>query len=230
MSIATLVSIVIPTYQAAPFLERCLLSIQKQSHRNVEVIVVDQQSADATTAIAREFGARVVTLPKPTFYSPPTKSRNAGARESKGDILYHLDSDMELSSALVEEIVKIFAADERTGALIVHEENRTRGFWSKAKAFERRCYWGNDRIESARVVRRSIFEAVGGYDESISSGEDFDIQKRYQEVASVGFCSNVVYHDLRLLSLRRTLKKKFDYGKSAHLYFSKRPESATAIV
>src|SRR6267143_1222929 len=230
MSTDTLVSIIIPTFNAASFLEACLLSIRKQTHRNIEVVVVDQESTDATKSIATSFGTTFITLRKPDFYSPPTRSRNAGARESTGAILYHLDSDMELSPALVEEIVRVFTDDERVGALVVHEEDRTKGFWSKAKAFERRCYWGNDNIESARAVRRSVFEQVGGYDESINSGEDFDIHRRYKDVTRVGFCTNVVYHNLGTLNLRRALGKKYSYGKTARVYFRKHSVSGGSIL
>src|SRR5205807_970926 len=111
-------------------------------------------------------------------------------------------------------------------ALIVHEEDRTKGFWSKCKALERRCYWGNDNIESARAVRREIFEKVGGYDESINSGEDFDIHRRYKRVGKIGFCDNVVYHNLGSLNFRKTISKKFNYGKTAAAYFNKHQEES----
>ncbi len=230
MSADVLVSIIIPTYNAASFLEACLFSIQRQTYKNIEVLLVDQESTDATRTIASKFATRFLTLPKPKFYTPPTKSRNTGARESKGEILYHLDSDMELSPALIEEIASTFRDDDQVGALIIHEEDRTRGFWSKAKAFERKCYWGNDNIESARAVRRSVFQAVGGYDEGISSGEDFDIHRRYKRVTQIGFCSQVVYHNLGALSLGRTLSKKYNYGKTASLYFKKHSESGPSIL
>lgn len=225
-----LVSIIIPTYNAAAHLEACLQSIRRQTYKNIEIIVVDQESIDSTKAVALKFATKVITLPKPDFYTPPTRSRNSGARVSEGEILYHLDSDMDLSPALVEEIVDIFSGDAHLGALIVHEEDRTSGFWSKAKAFERRCYWGNDKIESARAVRRSVFERVGGYDEHISSGEDFDIHRRYKEVTNIGFCQNVVIHNLGTLSLSRTLTKKFNYGKTADLYFRKHSVTGFSIL
>ena len=156
------VSIIIPTFNSEAHIGRCLTSIKKQTYKNIEVLVVDQDSKDATEKIAHDFGARVIRVKKPKFYSPPSKSRNIGAKEAKGQIFYHLDSDMQLSKGLIKEAVEFFDKQQNIGALIVHEEDLTNGFTSKCKALERRCYWGNDNIESARIVRRTIFQKIHG--------------------------------------------------------------------
>lgn len=224
------VSIIIPTFNSEEHIGKCLTSIKNQSYKKIEILVVDQESIDNTEKIASDFGAKVIRVKKPKFYSPPSKSRNIGAKSAKGQILYHLDSDMQLSRGLLEEVVKILDKQQNTGALIVHEKDLTKGFASKCKALERRCYWGNDNIESARIVRKTIFQKIHGYDESISSGEDFDIHRRYKKDCNVRFCKNVVYHDLRNLSFARTLTKKFNYGKTASTYFKKSGQSGSSIL
>lgn len=225
-----LVSVIIPTKNSADTLEACLKSIKNQTYQNIETIIVDQSSTDDTTKIAKRYGAKIVSLPPPKFYSPPTKSRNTGAQESKGEILYHIDSDMELSPKLIEEIVHRFEKNKHTIALVIHEEDQTRGFWSRCKALERRCYWGNDNIESARAVRREIFEKVHGYDEKINSGEDFDIHRRYKKEGGIEFCENVIYHNLGTLNFQKTLSKKFNYGRTGSAYFEKQQTSGQSIV
>jgi arabinofuranan 3-O-arabinosyltransferase len=226
----TLVSIIIPTYNAGRVLGACLESIERQSHRQVEVVVVDQESTDGTAEIARAAGASVITLPPPDFYSPPSRSRNAGAAAARGEILYHLDSDMRLTPSLLGEAVARFHEEPDCGALIVPEHDIATGYWARCKALERRCYRGNDAIESARIVRRAVFQAVGGYDERISSGEDFDIHRRYKAVARVGWCRQVVEHDLGRLTLGRTIAKKFEYGKTASAYFVKHQSSGGSLL
>lgn len=225
-----LVSVIIPTKNSAKAIESCLKSIQNQSYKNIEIIVVDQESKDGTGKIASQFGGRVITVPRPKFYTPPSTSRNIGAKEAKGEILYHLDSDMKLSRGLIKEIVNRFSKDSKFGALIVHEKDVVGGFWSKCKALERRCCWGNDRLESARVVKKSIFEKVGGYDINISSGEDFDIHRKYKNYGEIGFCKNVVYHNIRNLTFAKQIKKKYNYGKTAKVYFNKHQGSGFSIV
>ncbi len=225
-----LVSIIIPTYNSASKINACINSIKSQTYSNIETIVVDQSSSDKTQHIAKAKGAKIIVLPKPDFYSPPTKSRNEGAKVAQGVILYHLDSDMQLSPKLIEETVDIFKSNKSIGALIVHEEDKPKGFWGKCKAMERRCYWGDDRIESARVVRKEIFIKVGCYDENINSGEDFDIHRRYKKVTKIGFCKNLAHHDLGEINFRRTLWKKFNYGKTAQAYFSKHKETGPSLL
>ncbi len=216
-----LVSLIIPTYNSERHIIKCITSIQNQTYKNIEIIVVDQSSTDKTLEKTKKFKIKHIKLSPPKFYTPPTVSRNAGAKIAKGSILIHIDSDMRLSNGLVEEVVDRLEDNKKLGALVIHEKDLTKGFWSQCKAFERRCYWGNMNIESARAVRRSLFTEVGGYDESLSSGEDFDIHSRYMQKSQVEFCRNVLYHDLGELKFITMIRKKYNYGKTASKYFSK---------
>ena len=225
-----LVSIIIPTRNEERNIEKCLSSIKDQGYQNIEVIVVDQESGDKTLAIAKRFKAQIVSVPYPGFYTPPSKSRNIGAKRSKGEFLYHLDCDMRLSKNLLREAVDKFSLDPKLGALIVHENDLAKGFWGRCKTLERRCCWGNDRLESARIVRRKIFEKIGGYDEKISSGEDFDIHRRYKNHGRIGFCQGTVFHELGQLSFRKQIRKKYSYGKTASVYFNKHHESGFSVI
>lgn len=222
------ISIIIPTFNSAQYIDSCLSSIKNQSYRNVEVIVVDQQSCDDTVKIAKRYNAKIISVPRPAFYSPPSKSRNIGAKAAKGEIFYHLDSDMEVTQHLLQEISDKIS--NGFSALIVYEEDITKGFWSKCKSLERLCYRGDENIESARAVRAEIFKKIGGYNESISSGEDFDIQRRYKEVCTVAFCTNLCHHNLVTLYFWRDIYKKYNYGKTASKYFTATKHSGTSIV
>lgn len=220
-----LISIIIPTFNSGKYLESCLRSIKKQTYDHIEIIIVDQESIDMTVAIAKKYKAKVITTTRPKFYSPPSKSRNIGAKKAKGKFFYHLDSDMELSPKLVEEIMRKFRHKE-TGALIIKEIDITKGFWSKCKALERKSYAHNQNVAGARVVRRELFEKIGGYDKNISSGEDFDITKQYKKYAKVDYCENPVYHNLGELNFFTLVKKKYNYGKTASAYFQKHTDES----
>lgn len=215
-----LVSIIIPTYNSEKFITACLESINSQHYKNIETIIVDQESVDKTKEIAQKYNTKIISVPKPKFYSPPGKYRNLGFAKSAGEIIMHIDSDMKLTPKLVTEVVEKISS-EKFGALIIHENDMTNGFWSRCKALERRCYWGNQEIESARAVSRIIFQKVGGYDKTISSGEDMVIQKKYQEITNVGFCKNLIYHNLSELNFRSMMEKKYSYGKTSTKYFMK---------
>jgi glycosyltransferase involved in cell wall biosynthesis len=215
------ISIIIPTYNCIKNLEKCLTSIVNQNYPDFEIICVDQSSTDNILEVTKKFNVQLITIEKPKFYSPPSNSRNIGAKVSSGEIIYHLDSDMTLEEGLLQEINDYFTTNQDVGALIVHETDITNGYWSKCKALERKCYWNDDKIESARVVRREVFENVKGYDESISSGEDFDIHRKYKTVTKIGFLNKVVFHDLRNLNYQKLVIKKYNYGLTSKNYLKK---------
>ncbi len=222
------ISIVIPTYNSAKTLEKCLVSINKQTYKAHEVIVVDQKSADATVEIARNYQVTVLTADRPQIYTPPTKSRNMGAKSATGDYLIHLDSDMMLFDDCLQKCIES-AQRNNLEALVIHEVDVYQGFWAAAKALERSCYIGDSNIEAARCVTKNLFEKVGGYDEAINSGEDWDIHSRYVANGSVGDSGAFLYHNLGKITLWSQLRKKFNYGRSSLKFLRKQSSTGQGM-
>ncbi len=83
------ISVVIPAFNAAAFLPAALRSVFAQSSPPGEIIVVDDGSTDDTASVARELGARVVTLPN----GGPSAARNAGTRLARGEFVAFMDAD-----------------------------------------------------------------------------------------------------------------------------------------
>lgn len=215
-----LVSIVVPTYNEEKNIKILLESIQKQRYKNIEIIIVDQSSTDKTVSIAKQYGATTINLPKPKFYSPPGNNRNIGVKKARGSILLHLDADMKLPNIyFIENFIKLF--DREHQAVIIHETDIAEGFWNKCKAFERSLYW-NTEMESARGVSMKLFKKVGGYEKTISSGEDFYISKKFENYTKLNSSIKVfVYHRTGSITLKRLLEKKYNYGKTARLFLSR---------
>src|SRR3989344_7502572 len=88
------VSFIIPTYNAANYLRACLTSIRKQTYpkNNYEILVIDGGSTDATVAIAREFGARILKNPSRDAES----GKSIGIQKARGEIIALVDADNEL--------------------------------------------------------------------------------------------------------------------------------------
>jgi len=105
-------------------------------------------------------------------------------------------------------------------AVVIHERDVASGYWSQVKAAERLCYVGSS-IESARAVTRALFDAVDGYNTTISSGEDYDISRRYATHTSIhrNHPLTVNHHTGRIL-LRTLLIKKFNYGRTVNDYLT----------
>lgn len=213
--------IVVPTLNESGNLPRLLESIKRQRGASYVTVIVDQGSSDETTRLARSYGCLVIDVPKPEYYSPPAQSRNVGARSVDCRVLLHLDADMELGSDDFLQKLEGYINPVSEAAIIREVDVRTTGFWARCKSAERSCYFGT-RMEGARAVTRNLFTIVGGYDDQISSGEDWYITRLYERHTIVARPESIVLlHNIGRLPLLSLLQKKFAYGRTASLYLRK---------
>ncbi len=220
MKTEPLVSIVIPTFNSEGFLERCLRSIRNQTYRNIEIVMVDSFSIDHTRKIAENYDVRIVLVD-----AGRSKARNVGGEKARGQVILFADSDMELSSTVVEECVKKVREGYR--AVIVPEVSVGQGFWARCKAFEKLCYIDDVTIEAARVFERELFEAVNGFDEELEAGEDWDLNHRVKEGGfRIGRVDALIKHNEGPLTLWETMRKKYRYGKTIEKYRNKQPHES----
>ena len=118
-----MISFVIPAHNEEIWVGRCVAAIQSAAGANgeeYEVIVVDDSSGDATSAVALRHGARVIHV-EPRHISA---ARNAGAHEAQGDVLFFVDADSLVGARLVNSAM----AQIRAGAVGGggHRERRER--------------------------------------------------------------------------------------------------------
>jgi glycosyltransferase involved in cell wall biosynthesis len=200
-------------------MEPLLRSIKEQTYKNVEIIVVDNCSTDNTLEIARRFTTKI-------FTQGPERSaqRNRGAKESTGELLIVLDSDMQLTSRVIEHIVDVFYANPNIKAVVIPEESFGDGFWAKCKKLERSFYVGVAWMEAARAFRRDVFFEMSGYDEANTGTEDYDLPHRVEEkygASSIGRINEAILHNEGHLSLVRSCRKKFYYARKLDIYVNK---------
>jgi glycosyltransferase involved in cell wall biosynthesis len=106
------VSVIIPAYNSAPFIESAIRSVTAQSERDIEVIVVDDGSNDDTFALAShvaEGDSRVKVLRQPNS-GKPAIARNVGLRHASGEFVGFLDSDDLYHPNKLQRQLAIFAA------------------------------------------------------------------------------------------------------------------------
>ena len=180
------VAVVVPTRNSARTLRPCLESLGRQSVP-CRVVVVDNFSDDDTMAIAKEL-ADVCLSAGPER----SRQRNVGARRARERIVGFVDSDMVLAPSVVAEIV--FAIDRGAGMVTVPERSVGDGYWARVRAFERAFYEGRDEVEAPRFFRREVFEQVGGFDEELDAGEDWDLALRAQRIAPLARTSGAISH------------------------------------
>lgn len=213
-----LVSVIITTKNEQKSLGRLIESVNSQTYPKIEIVVVDNYSTDKTKEIAKKFNV--------SFYQyGPERSaqRNFGAKKSKGDYLFFLDADMELTPKVIEDCVNV-VINEKVDGVVVPEESRWTNFWGKVKAFERSFYneKGDPITDAARLFKSEIFLKVGGYDETITGPEDWDLPDRVREAGfQIGRSNETIYHHEQEISPKKLFKKKFYYGLNAHKYLTK---------
>ena len=107
------ISVVIPAFNEEKRLPACLKSIQNQTVKPYEIIVVDNASIDKTANIAKEMGAKVIFEPRKGV----TFARNHGFSSVKGDIIARTDADTVVPPNWIEVINGYFERDEKLDAL-----------------------------------------------------------------------------------------------------------------
>ena len=171
-------SIIIPAKNEEKYLPKLLASIKKQSFKNYEIIVADNNSKDKTREIARKYKCKIVKG------GLPGKARNEGAKVTQGDILLFLDADTELrTKSFLEKAIGEFKKRKLDIA--------TPLLYSRGKKLDKLYidFW-NCLIElfqcsptpfsggGCLFVKKSLHQKVKGFDERITLGEDSDYVRR----------------------------------------------------
>ncbi len=211
-----LVSVIVPTRNSHETLDACLASIVNQKYDNIELIVVDRDSNDGTKLIARYYTDHV-------FNCGPERSaqRNFGVTQASGEYVVIIDSDMELTPFVIRDCVDTMHYRPETVGIIIPEESFGRGFWAHCKSLERSFYRNNDAIEAARFFPKQVYETVGGYDQEMVSGEDWDLSGRVRATGPIERITSDIKHNEGRLKLFKTLRKKYYYAGLARVYLDK---------
>lgn len=175
MSAAPDISVIIPVTNEAEALPECLARIGGVPN---EIIVVDAQSEDATAAIARQFGCRLLSFSE----GHRARQMNFGAAEARGRILLFLHADTLLPPGALPKIISDM---DRRGAVGGGFARRYRSrsltlALTSRLAEVRNRFFGWHLGDQALFVRRDVFEKLGGY-EDIPIFEDLDFSRRLRK-------------------------------------------------
>lgn len=218
------VSVIITTKNEEKNIENCIQSIKTQSYPSdkIELIVVDNNSADKTTEIAKRFTDKVFN-----FGPERAAQRNLGIKESKGEYVLYLDADMVLSKNLIEESVFLSQKEDFT-ALYIPEKIIGEGFWIKVRDFER-SFYNATCIDAARFGKKDKFLEIGGFDENLNGPEDWDFDRKISAIGKTGIINSVLFHNESSFNLARYLNKKEYYAQSFQRYIEKWGKDDTII-
>jgi glycosyltransferase involved in cell wall biosynthesis len=186
------VSVIIPTYNRLPKLQEAVGSVQTQSYKDYEIIVVDDGSTDGTAQWLEGHDIRFVILSHTGF---PGLVRNRGAEIARGEYLCFLDSDDLWKEHKLERQMALFKGSP--DAVICH----TREVWQRGgkvisqtnQKHKREGYIFPDALKkciigpSTVMIKRSLFFQIGAFRENLEIAEDYELWLRVTARHDVGY-------------------------------------------
>ncbi len=190
----SLVSVIIPCYNAGRFLPQALKSVYAQTYREWEILLVDDGSTDDTPAVASAQGDRIRYFRQENRGA--AAARNLGIARARGEFIAFLDADDVWFPAKLETQLRLFFRRPDLGLLYsdcysINGNGAVTGFYLKRRLSRRRdpaaeIFIRDYMPNSTVVVRRSCLDLVGPLDESIILSEDEDLKIRLADRFPVG--------------------------------------------
>ena len=182
-----LVSVVIPTRNRASLLSRAIASVQRQTYRDLEIIVVDDASDNEISELVASFDDPRIRSFRHELNRGASAARNTGIEHALGEYIAFLDDDDEwLPTKLAKQVRLIQEAPPEVGLVycwmdhfdpqgrLVYKTHPTLRGYVFGQVLDRPRLGGCPTL----LVRRRVFDSVGGFDEDLPRGNDGDFLRR----------------------------------------------------
>jgi glycosyltransferase involved in cell wall biosynthesis len=177
--IKNLVSVVIPCYNNADTIAETLQSVRNQTYNNIEIIVVNDGSTDASDIMINTFKNDTLSLDFQYYKqtnSGPSITRNNGAAAAKGEYIMFLDADDLLHETYIEKAINVLINQPTINIVYSNTEffGAETGLWN-LKNFEISDFLKYNSIPIFALIRNEVFQKVGGFDTNLSFTEDWEL-------------------------------------------------------
>ena len=221
-----LVSVIIPAYNAAEHIQKAIESVLIQNYRNFELLIINDGSTDNTEEIIRTYKSDKIKYIRQENCGLAA-THNAGIRQSGGEFVVKLDADDMMAPDFISKHLQEFEnhpdadlvycddylIDKKGKPLRVIDNPE----YADRKSLIRDLFRSGFPIVPFRTcIRRSVFDKIGFFDESLHVGEDYDMMRRFVQ-------HGLKVHHLRgALYLRRmgfdSLSRDFTSQKASSLF------------
>ena len=199
-----LVSVVIPVFNGAPFIEKAVASVRGQRIRNVEMIVVDDGSTDGTQAILASLQREGLRWYQQA-HGGPARSRNRGIEAAHGEYIALLDCDDVWLTDKLDVQLSVMQARPEVG--VVHTDYEVVD--DSGKVLERvhagrsdeplvqAFAGGHAALPSTLLIRRHVLKNVGALNADLYGSEDSDLTIRLYEITQFAWIDRVMVRKLQ---------------------------------
>ncbi|WP_263819097.1 glycosyltransferase [Salinibacter sp.] len=183
------ISVIIPVYNDPSGIDATLWSVMEQDHSDYEVIPVDNNSTDRTPIVIREWAHQYPNRIHPASEHDTQSSyaaRNAGIEAAQGEIIVFIDADMAAPSYWLTDVREAFSTSEadylgyEVDVYVPEDEAGFWGWYDTVMGLPSRYHYEEKQFvpTSCLAVRHTVFDQVGRFDETATSGGDKEFGQR----------------------------------------------------
>lgn len=201
-----MVSIIIPAFNREKLVLDALNSLARQVYRPIEIVVVDDGSRDATAQVAKDWGWGHPEIPVTVLTTPNkgvSSARNSGLMRAKGEYLYFLDSDDVVLPDAMSRMVEALEHNPKAPFALGRVDNTDISGHILPEDYSGLTHLrGGDLLRNhwllfTALYRREAIRRAGGFDESLTMGEDTELNWRVVLKNGVGVRCDVVLGNRR---------------------------------
>lgn len=179
----SIISVIITCYNHGKFLGEAIKSVEAQTFKNFELLIIDDGSTDNTALVAGEFTwAHYIYQPNAGL----SAARNTGLKHAAGDYILFLDADDRLLPDALRHSIEAMRVHPDAGFVfgghhfinkegVIYGGLQTSDFNRAAKPYENLLISNFIAMHGAVLFRRQVLQEIGGYDTALPSCEDYDV-------------------------------------------------------
>lgn len=211
------VSIIMTAHNRERYIGKAIESVLAQTHADFDLLIWDDGSTDQTSAIACEYAKNDNRIRLAAYdHRGPAKALKAAVADTSGPYLCWVDSDDMLEPKALEETVAVLDSDPSIG--VVYTDYRVIDATDTVKGYGRRCRipYSKDRLLidfmtfHFRLMRRRVYDQVGGIDDTLEVAEDYDLCLKLSEITEFKHLAKPLYryrHHSQSLSHQQRIKQ-----------------------
>lgn len=215
------VSVIVPTYNSGSYVKETLLSILAQPYQNLEIIVVDDASTDNTAEVVNALNSdKINYIRLPENHGGPSKARNIGIKNARGEYIAIFDSDDLMLPGRIESAVSKMDELSEVGMVctdaVKFDDNKgdyaynhlNPKHYGKFNSLKTHCVGSNFYIigkkqaydclfyenyvqTSSVTIRKKVFDEIGYFDESFTNADDWDMWFRILQSYDLGYLDEI---------------------------------------